>query len=452
MAFQINAFGGMSRQPSYRSADILRSAQGLDLTSTPNPAAHRDLRTIELCVGAGGLALGISRAGVGQVTVIDNNREACETLRRNKERKTPHVRDWSIVEADICSLNFSDYAELDILTGGPPCQPFSRGGKRDGRSDDREMFPHFIRAVRESAPKTLIFENVKGLRDPSFFNYFSYIILQLRFPEAQRRKGEKWTEHRGRLERLATSGKYGGLQYNVIWQVLNAADYGVAQRRERVFIVGVRGDMGIAYSFPLATHTRESLLVDQWVTGEYWERHGISKRGRPKCPRSLKDVLPTLAEAKTSAAWRTVRDAISDLPNPGIGRVSHKVLNHFLNPGARSYQGHDGSNLDSVAKTIKAGHHGVPGGENILRLDDGRLRYFSVRECARLQAFPDEWAFYGSWCGCMRQIGNAVPVTLAEAVAMPLVSAVQSCSQPAQPSLITQRVFPNAQHRVALSA
>jgi DNA (cytosine-5)-methyltransferase 1 len=388
-------------------------------------ASSRRLRTVELCVGAGGLALGIAQAGSTKMTAIDNDADACETLRQNKATRTAHIDDWKILEKDISEFDFSEYDEPDILAGGPPCQPFSRGGKRNGRSDQREMFPHFIRAVRECSPKSLVIENVKGLRDPSFFDYFAYIILQLRFPHVERKKREKWKEHRARLERLATCGKYTGIHYNVIWQVLNAADFGVAQRRDRVFIIGIRNDLGIEYSFPLPTHTRESLIVDQWLVGDYWERHQIAKIRRPPCPESVKQILPRLTKQKSIAAWRTVRDAISDLPNVPIGRTSHKVSNHFLNPGARLYEGHVGSSMDWVAKTIKAGHHGVPGGENIIHLDDGRIRYFSVRECARLQSFPDEWAFYGSWCGCMRQVGNAVPVTLAEAVVAPLMKALQ---------------------------
>jgi len=392
----------------------------------------------------------MSRSGFDQVTVIDFDSHACKTLRDNKIKKVAFVSDWKIVEADISDLNFADYADTDMLSGGPPCQPFSQGGKRDGRSDDREMFPHFIRAVRECGPKAFVIENVKGLRDPSLLGYFSYVVLQLRFPHVQRRKGEKWKEHRARLERLATGGKYAGIQYNVVWQVLNAADYGVAQRRERVFIVGIRADLKIAYSFPLPTHTREALMIDQWVTGDYWKRHGFSKRRIHECPEQLKKLLPKLDKNESTKAWRTVRDAISDLPNVGLGRTSHKVLNHFLNPGARAYAGHDGCNMDYVAKTIKAGHHGVPGGENIVRLDSGMIRYFSVRECARLQAFPDEWEFNGSWCGCMRQIGNAVPVTLGEVVTAPLARALQSQSQSADPKVIRKRMFPNSQNCVAL--
>ena len=115
--------------------------------------------------------------------------------------------------------------------------------------------------------------------------------------------------------------------------------------------------------------------------------------------------------------WRTVRDAISDLPKIAVGNTSSKVANHFLNPGARSYPGHNGSPLDEPAKTLKAGDHGVPGGENTLRLEDGSVRYFSVRECARLQTFPDDWILEGSWTESMRQLGNAVPLELAAIVA-----------------------------------
>jgi DNA (cytosine-5)-methyltransferase 1 len=391
---------------------------------TNSASKQRKLQALELCVGAGGLALGTARAGFDDVTVIDNHGQTCETLRRNKRSHVTHIRNWNVIEADIGELNFSEYSGIDLLSGGPPCQPFSQGGKRHGRSDDREMFPHFIRAVRECEPKTFIIENVKGLRDRSFFNYFNYIVLQLRFPHVQRRKGEKWKEHRARLERLATSGHNEGVGYNVVSQVLNAANYGVAQRRERVFIVGVRADLEIEYSFPLATHSRESLLFDQWVTGDYWKRHNVPKRRIPECPELMQRILPRLNKQEFPKAWHTVRDAISDLPNVGLGRTSHKVLNHFLNPGARTYKGHDGSGMDAPAKTIKAGYHGVPGGENMIRLDDGTVRYFSVRECARLQAFPDDWAFDGQWCACMRQVGNAVPVTLGEVVAAPLAKAL----------------------------
>lgn len=396
---------------------------------TTEKARSDSLSALELCVGAGGLALAAAQAGFDRITAIDVHGPACETLRKNKSAGVKHVKDWTITEADIRDIDFKAHAGVDLLSGGPPCQPFSFGGKRHGRKDEREMFPEFIRAVRESKPKAFVIENVKGLLCRATLPYFNYIIQQLQLPDHTREKREKWKEHRARLEGLYTSGKGEGTQYRVIYQVLNGASYGVPQRRERVFIVGVRADLGLKYNFPLATHSAESLWHDMWVTGEYWERHGVSKAARPNAPAGVLDRLQKFDASDQTKPWRTVRDAIQGLPFVGLGRTCHTFHNHFFNDGARVYKGHDGSSLDAPAKTIKAGRNGVPGGENMVRLDDGSVRYFTVRECARLQTFPDEWVFEGSWCGCMRQIGNAVPVTLGEVVAAPLAASLRELAK-----------------------
>jgi DNA (cytosine-5)-methyltransferase 1 len=102
------------------------------------------------------------------------------------------------------------------------------------------------------------------------------------------------------------------------------------------------------------------------------------------------------------------------------------ALTHYYIPGARRYVGHTGSPLDEPAKTLKAGVHGVPGGENALLQPDGSVRYFTIREAARLQTFPDAFTFAGSWTESMRQIGNAVPVTLAEILAKGLKQTLKS--------------------------
>lgn len=114
--------------------------------------------------------------------------------------------------------------------------------------------------------------------------------------------------------------------------------------------------------------------------------------------------------------WRTVRDALTDIPDPSQPGA-WGFLNHNFQDGAKVYPGHTGSPLDLPAKTLKAGDHGVPGGENMMVLDNGNVRYFSARESARLQTFPDGYIFHGSWTETMRQLGNAVPVTLGRQVA-----------------------------------
>lgn len=379
------------------------------------------MKSIELFAGAGGLALATANAGFHHEAVLEWNSNACATLRRNKNAGLPQLRNADIIETDISGFNFDRFAgRVDLISGGPPCQPFSIGGKHVGMDDKRNMFPHAIRAVREIAPKAFIFENVKGLLRENFSIYYQYILHQLTFPELVRNDDEDWTHHLTRLEKNAIKGTQSGLTYNVVYQLLDAANFGVPQHRHRVLIVGIRDDLEMKFSFPHSTHEKNALLYDMWVTGEYWDRHKIVMNKRPSIPDNLKSRVASLRSTfpgKVLPAWRTVRDAISDLPELAPGASCCKFANHFCNPGARSYPGHDGSAYDRPAKALKAGDHGVPGGENTLRFDDGSVRYFSVRECARLQSFPDDWVFEGSWTESMRQLGNAVPVQMCEIVA-----------------------------------
>jgi DNA (cytosine-5)-methyltransferase 1 len=320
---------------------------------------------------------------------------------------------------DVHQFDFAPFAGVDLLAGGPPCQPFSIGGKHRGHTDHRNLFPEAVRAVREMQPKAVIIENVKGLMRSAFAKFFNYVVLQIAYPELTQRSTENWLDHFARLERCHTRGKHDGLQYQVIFRRLNAADFGVPQRRERVFIVGFRSDLGVKWSFPEPTHSLDSLLHTQWVTGEYWDRHKITRKRRGEVPTKFRARIPRLCSGRfwpDAEPWLTVRDAIADLPDPTRGR-SNGVANHVYNPGARVYGGHTGSPVDEPAKTLKAGDHGVPGGENMLAYPTGEVRYFTVRESARLQTFPDSFVFQGSWTESMRQLGNAVPVMLAERVA-----------------------------------
>jgi len=198
--------------------------------------------------------------------------------------------------------------------------------------------------------------------------------------------------------------------------VLNAANYGVPQKRERVIFVGFREDLDLEWNFPVETYSAEALLWSQFGDGSYWERHKVARKDIP-VDQIATDRAARLETKPITCAWQTVRDVIHDLPDPELEPAkSRKIPNHRFQPGARSYAGHTGSPLDEPAKTLKAGVHGVPGGENMLAKPCGGVRYFSVRESARLQTFPDEFVFHGSWSETMRQLGNAVPVRLAETI------------------------------------
>lgn len=380
------------------------------------------MKSVELFAGVGGLALGVTLAGFESLAVLEWNKWACDTIRENQNRGYPLTRDWPLWEGDVRHFDWSSIPEgIDLLAGGPPCQPFSMGGKHRAYGDERDMFPSTVEIVRKLRPKSFIIENVKGLTRSSFASYFQYILLQLEFPEITRSQKDTWLSHLRILQREKTSvfPQGQGLTYNVVPTLVNAADYGVPQKRERVFIVGFRSDLGVEWSFPRPTHSFDALLHSQWVSGDYWERHKITNARRPAMPEMLRNKIKNPDSrlfATHLKAWKTVRDALSGMPDPRTN-LAHEFHNHNFQDGAKTYKGHTGSPLDLPAKTLKAGDHGVPGGENMMRLDDGGVRYFSVRESARLQTFPDAYVFHGSWTETMRQLGNAVPVSLARQVA-----------------------------------
>lgn len=393
------------------------------------------MRSVELFAGAGGLALGTARAGFEHEAVIEYDKATCVTLRENQARGMAPMSRWPIHAADVRRFDYSDIAPgVDLVSGGPPCQPFSIGGKHGAHQDERDLFPEAVRAVRELRPRAFMFENVKGLLRESFSKYFAYVQLQLTYPEVIRRASEDWTGHLSRLERHHTRGGERGLFYRVVFRLLNAANYGVPQRRERVFIIGFRCDLGLEWSFPEATHSQDALLWRQWVSGDYWEEHRVARADRP-IPSALASSRAARLKASMfnprESPWRTVRDAIKGLPDPEREADLSKYLNHRFVAGARSYVGHTGSPLDEPAKTLKAGDHGVPGGENMMLRPCGGVRYFTVRESARLQTFPDEYCFPVAWTESMRQLGNAVPVTLAHAVASSVASRLEGALESA---------------------
>ncbi|WKG01389.1 DNA cytosine methyltransferase [Mycolicibacterium sp. HK-90] len=376
------------------------------------------MRSVELFAGAGGLALGCEIAGFETLRVVEWDRWACDTVRENAAVDYPLVRNWQVNEGDVRAVDWSTLTEpVDLVAGGPPCQPFSMGGKARASDDTRDMFPATAEVIRQLRPRAFIIENVRGLTRAAFANYFEYIKLRLEHPEMASREGETWTDHLARLQREHTSATSEDLTYKVVPTLVNAADYGVPQQRWRVFFVGFRSDVPAEWAFPKADHSKEALAHSQWVTGDYWDRHRIARKHRPDPTPALIRRAQLLAEMEPELRpWRTVRDAIKGLPEP-TRAGSSKHLNHVLQPGARSYPGHTGSPIDQPSKALKAGVHGVPGGENMLLRPDGSIRYFTVREAARLQTFPERYELHGAWSEAMRQLGNAVPVLLAQKVA-----------------------------------
>lgn len=368
----------------------------------------RVVRSVELFSGCGGLALGLARAGFHHELMVEWDDDAVETVLHNRKRGIKHIREWPLEKADVRDVTWHRFAGLDLVAGGPPCQPFSIGGKHRGHGDTRDMWPEVIRAVREIRPSSFLFENVRGLARPAFSHYLRWIVAHLRHPEMTRADGEDHETHTRRLETTKLP-----VAYRVIVAQVNAADYGAAQKRHRVIVAGIRADLTDILTPPLPTHTRERLLWDQWVTGDYWQRHALRRRPDDLIPSTDQATIRALRSRKEpppGKPWVTVRDALAGLGDPN-GKA-----NHVFQDGARVYPGHTGSPLDQLAKALKAGDHGVPGGENMMVRDNGGVRYFTVREAARLQGLPDTYQFPRSWTESMRQLGNAVPVPLAEAM------------------------------------
>jgi DNA (cytosine-5)-methyltransferase 1 len=392
------------------------------------------LSSVELFSGAGGLALGVAAAGFEHRLLLEYNKHACDTLRENR---SAFGGGCEIHEGDVKTFDFSPFAGVDLLAAGAPCQPFSIGGRHKAHTDERNLFPQVFRAQREIRPKAVIIENVKGLLRASLSTFVEFIELQLAHPTIlpdDPLAPDGWEAHLPALRTAHNGGDESSFRYVVHTMLLNSANFGVPQRRERVFFVALRTDLDADWIPPVPTHSQAALRLAMDVTADYWGKHGIVRKPQPNHPHLGK----WLREAGRTLPWTTVRDVISDLPTPVAGKQAPGVFNHVGQPGAKSYPGHTGSPMDAPGKTLKAGVHGVPGGENMLRNTNGTVRYFTVREAARIQTFPDTYVLKGAWGEAMRQIGNAVPVALARAVA----SSVRESLERAMMANSTQVVLP----------
>ncbi|NGO70637.1 DNA cytosine methyltransferase [Streptomyces boncukensis] len=412
---------------------------------------------VELFAGGGGLALAVHATGFRPLLVNEYAKRACESLGANPPDPDEPEKRWPLVPGDVREVDYAEHVTegVDVLAGGPPCQPFSLGGVHKGMEDERNMFPEMFRAIRELRPKAVICENVVGLLRPSFKPYFDYILNEMRLPFVERDKEATWEDHNEILEKLlANDTVEPSMRYIVKEMKVNAADYGVPQIRNRVVIVAFRADLGVNWSrfIPKDTHSEESMIRSMREGGEYWDRHSevaddVKKRVIANLP-DLDYEDPEVQERLKLKPWRTLRDAITGIdenegkPLPYVTEEAVReklevggIPDHIGWPGARMYTGHTPNVLDRPAKTVKAGVHGVPGGESVMQLDNVNFtnfgggsgyRYMTVRETARVMTFPDRVVLAGPRGEKMRQLGNAVPVKLGAVFSGAVADALKS--------------------------
>jgi DNA (cytosine-5)-methyltransferase 1 len=321
----------------------------------------RKFSVIELFAGAGGLALGLERAGFECVLLNEINKEACLTLRKNR----PH---WNVIEGDVSALDFCTYqGKADVLTGGFPCQAFSYAGKKLGFEDARgTLFYEFARAVKEIQPLICVGENVRGLLSHENGATISGMVSVL-----------------------------DELGYDVVPpRVLKAIFHRVPQKRERVFIVGLRRDAGLKFEWP-KPHAELFTLRDALKRGPLFDQDVPQAPGQGY-PRRKREIL---AMIPPGGYWR-------DLPLE-IQKEYMKASFHLS--GGKTGMARRIS-WDEPCLTLTC----APAQKQTERCHPEETRPFTVREYARIQTFPDDWQFAGSLTSQYKQIGNAVPVNLGE--------------------------------------
>lgn len=323
---------------------------------------------VELFAGAGGLAIGLEKAGLKCVALNEIDKWACETLRINRPN-------WNVLEGDIKEFDFTKYKDkVDVLTGGFPCQAFSYAGKKLGFNDARgTLFYEFARVVQEINPVICIGENVRGLLSH-----------------------EKGKTLQGMISILDEIG------YKVApIQVLKAINYRVPQKRERLILVGVRKDVELNYEYP-KPHRKIFNLKDALKKGELYDCD-VPKSDGAKYPDYKKKVLDLVPP---KGYWR---DLPLDLQKDFMGG------SFYLGGGKTGMARRIGWDEPSLTLTCS------PAQKQTERCHPDETRPFTVREYARIQTFPDDWEFAGSMAQQYKQIGNAVPVNLGQEVGFSVI-------------------------------
>lgn len=329
---------------------------------------NHEYKVLELFAGAGGLAIGLEKAGLKCEALNEIDKWACQTLRANRPN-------WNVLEGDIKNFKFHQYqGSVDVVTGGFPCQAFSYAGKKLGLEDARgTLFYEFARVVQEVQPAICIGENVRGLLSH-----------------------DKGKTLEGMISVLDEIG------YKVVpVEVLKAIHFRVPQKRERLILVGVRKDINVNYEYP-KQHRRIYNLKDALKKGELFDSD-VPKSNGAKYPESKKKVLDLVPP---KGYWR---DLPVDIQKEYMGG------SFYLGGGKTGMARRIGWDEPSLTLTCS------PAQKQTERCHPDETRPFTVREYARIQTFPDKWEFSGSTAQQYKQIGNAVPVNLGQEIGYSIV-------------------------------
>lgn len=333
--------------------------------------AKRNYSVVELFAGAGGLALGLEKAGLKSILLNEIDKDSCKTLRTNRPK-------WNVIEGDVKNLDLNHLnGEVDIVSGGFPCQAFSYAGNKLGFEDARgTLFFEFARIVKEIKPKICLGENVRGL---------------------QNHDGGKTLK--GMIDVLEEIG------YRVITpKVLKAVELGVPQKRERLIIIGIRNDLDIQFSYPESLNKRFT-MKDVLFAGQLFNCDVPESEGTLYPPHKAE----VLEKVPPGGYWR-------DLP---LEIQKSYMGGSFYLGGGKTGMARRLS-LDEPSLTLTCS----PAQKQTERCHPLETRPLTIREYARIQTFPDDWKFSGSVSSGYRQIGNAVPVNLGYHIGIELVKAL----------------------------
>jgi DNA (cytosine-5)-methyltransferase 1 len=318
------------------------------------------LRSVEICAGAGGQALGLEQAGFGHEFVVEIDPDACETLRLNRGG------DWKILEGSVADVDGRAFGQVDLFAGGVPCPPFSIAGRQLGRDDERDLFPQALRLIEESAPRAVLLENVRGLATARFDGYRAQVV--------------------GRLRELG---------FQTWWDLVHASEHGVPQLRPRFVLVAIRQPWSDRFRWPepasgptpaVGEVLADLMAAGGWPGADQWPARAAGI-GPTIVGGSKKHGGPDLGPTRARAGWRQL--------------------------------GVDGLGIADAPPGPLFPADGLP--------------KLTMRMVARLQGFPDDWAFAGRKTAAYRQVGNAFPPPVARALGQAIAAALST--EPAGPSL-----------------